>query len=89
MLCDIDIRGLTPSAIKDLILSVGDAEFIVVFRKRTTGATRTMRAKLGTHRGGQKSMAMERDNLLPVIDLEANGWRAIPLDSVVALKLPG
>jgi hypothetical protein len=88
MLVDVPIHGLSPAAIKERILAVGDEAFEVVFRKRTTGALRSMRAKLGAYKGGAKSMKMANDNLLPVIDTEAGDWRAINLDGVVSLRVP-
>lgn len=76
----------TPADVRQLILSAGSRPFVVEFTKRSTGALRTMRAKLGPHKGGQKSLDMGRNGLLAVIDLDAGGWRSIPLDAVTSFR---
>jgi hypothetical protein len=70
------------------VLLTIEGEFEVIYRKRTTGARRTMRCKLGPHRGDKKSYDMERANILPVLSLDDGGARrSIDLTSVIRLKV--
>ena len=70
----------------------GDTIFSVCFTKRSTGEVREMRCRLGTTNklhGGELTYDKEEKKLLPVWDVDAEGWRSIPLDNLIWLQVRG
>lgn len=70
--------------------------FSVEFTKRTTGELRKMVCRRGVAKyvkGVGRSFDADKKNLLSVYDMqiadEAKGYRLIPLDAIVSLRLNG
>jgi hypothetical protein len=66
--------------------------FSVDFIKRTTGEERHMVCRLGvtSHlKGGTKKFDDNEKKLLTVYDVQKNGYRSIPLDAIVRVKISG
>jgi len=66
--------------------------FGVTFIKRTNGELRTMAARLGVKsylKGGTLNYDASEKKLLIVFDMHKQGYRAIPLDSIMSIKLEG
>tara|TARA_Y100000034_G_scaffold36178_1_gene44509 strand:- start:37 stop:390 length:354 start_codon:yes stop_codon:yes gene_type:complete len=64
--------------------------FGVTFIKRTDGELRTMSARLGVKsylKGGTLNYDPSAKKLLIVFDMKAQGYRAIPLDSIMRIRL--
>lgn len=73
--------------------SVDDGKiFSVTFIKRTTGEIREMVCRLGVKshlRGGVKKFDDKEKNLLTVFDVQKNGYRSIPLENIIKVKVNG
>jgi hypothetical protein len=73
--------------------SVSDGRiFSVVFVKRTTGEIREMVCRMGvtSHlRGGVKKFNDQEKNLITVYDVQKNGYRSIPLENIIRVKVNG
>ena len=66
--------------------------FGVEFVKRTTGELRKMKCRLGVKKhlkGGTQAYDAKSKGLLPVFDMEAKGYRSIPVDAVQSLSVHG
>jgi hypothetical protein len=66
--------------------------FSVEFIKRTTGETREMLCRTGVKahlKGGVKKFDDKEKNLLTVYDVQKNGYRSIPLDAIIRIKIHG
>jgi len=66
--------------------------FSVEFYKRTTGERRHMVCRLGVKshlKGGTKSFDDNEKKLLTVFDVQKNGYRSIPLDAILRVKIGG
>lgn len=66
--------------------------FGVQFIKRSTGELRTMRARVGVRkalRGGVSAYNAASKNLLTVYDMDAKGYRSIPVENVRTLSVSG
>ena len=66
--------------------------FSVEFIKRSTGELRTMTDRVGVKKhlqGGTKSYNPAQHNLLTVFDMDARGYRSIPIESVQRLSVGG
>jgi len=66
--------------------------FQVEFIKRTTGELRKMKCRLGVKkylRGGKKTFSPKDKQLLTVFDMEAKGYRSIPVEGIRLLKIGG
>lgn len=66
--------------------------FSVTFVKRTTGELREMTCRLGVKKhlkGGEKSFSDKEKNLLTVFDMTKQGYRSIPLENIVHIKING
>lgn len=66
--------------------------FSVKFVKRTTGEVRTMVARTGVKahlKGGDAAYKFAEKALLSVYDIQAKGYRAIPLDGIISLREGG
>jgi len=66
--------------------------FQVEFIKRTTGELRKMRCRLGVKKylkGGVKKYASKDKQLLTVFDMDAKGYRSIPVEGIRLLKVGG
>lgn len=73
----------------DIARAVGGRFFRVVFVKRTDGSVRVMRARLGVRKhlsGGGSKYSFASKNLLSVWDLDAKGYRAVPLDAIMEFR---
>jgi len=63
--------------------------FSVRFIKRSNGAERFMNCRLGVTKhlkGGNKAYDDKAHNLVTVYDLQAEGYRCIPLESIFELN---
>lgn len=87
---------MTTERIDDVIRELaGGTIFSVVFVKRTDGEIRTMVCRLGTvskvkgDAGQGPSYAASDKGLLPVWDMQRNGWRSIPLDGIERITIKG
>ena len=66
--------------------------FSVEFTKRTTGERRKMQCRLGVKKhlkGGTKAYDAKSKGLITVYDLQAKGYRSIPVDAVLRLNVHG
>ena len=66
--------------------------FSVEFVKRTNGETREMLCRTGVKahlKGGVKKFDDKEKNLLTVYDVQKNGYRSIPLDAIIRIKIHG
>lgn len=66
--------------------------FAVEFIKRSTGALRKMRCRVGVRshlKGGAKRYDANAKRLLTVFDMEAKGYRSIPLEGIKRLTVHG
>ncbi len=66
--------------------------FTVVFVKRTTGDIRVMncRRNVAKHlKGGEISYDPATHKLMPVWDVGANGYRSVPLDNLLSVRVEG
>lgn len=63
--------------------------FTVRFIKRTTGEERVMNCRLGVTkhlRGGSKAYSDEEHRLVTVFDIKSEGYRCIPLESILEVN---
>lgn len=70
----------------------GGKIFSVTFVKRTTGELRQMRCRMGVKKhlkGGSKAYDPKAKNLLSVFDMEAKGYRSIPVEAIRSLSIGG
>jgi len=68
------------------------AIFYVEFIKRSTGELRKMRCRLGVKKylnGGMRAYNPAKKNLLGVFDMDARGYRSIPLEGIRRLSVGG
>jgi hypothetical protein len=66
--------------------------FSVEFIKRTTGEKREMLCRTGVRahlKGGTKKFDDKEKQLLTVYDVQKNGYRSIPLDAIIRVKIHG
>lgn len=66
--------------------------FSVDFIKRTTGEQRHMLCRIGVKshlKGGTKKFSDTEKNLLTVFDVQKNGYRSIPLENIIRVKING
>lgn len=66
--------------------------FYVEFVKRTTGEVREMVCRKGVHshlKGGEASYDPVRAGLLWVFDMQKQGYRSIPLETIIKAKIGG
>jgi hypothetical protein len=66
--------------------------FTVAFIKRTTGEERVMNCRTGVKKhlkGGSAAYNFKEKNLLSVYDVQAEGYRCIPVDAVTRLTING
>lgn len=71
---------------------VGNGFATVKFVKRSDGNVRKMNFRLGVKkhlRGGEVAYDPAKHNLVVVYDVQARGYRSIPLDGVLELKTQG
>lgn len=77
---------------KELILGAGDKMFSVEFIKRTDNQKRAMVCRLGVKKalkGGQKAYEDHHHALITVYSIQDEGYRSIPLDRLISLKVGG
>ena len=70
----------------------GSTIFSCKFIKRTTGEERQMVCRLNVTKGVTgKGLAFDpaEHALLTVFDVQANGFRSIPLDGIISIKIRG
>mgnify|MGYP000021997382 CR=1 FL=1 len=83
-------KGFTLNNLKKL---VSDGKiFHVEFIKRSTGELRKMRCRLGVTKhlkGGGKAYSAKAKKLLTVFDMEAKGYRSIPIEGICSLQVGG
>ena len=68
------------------------AIFYVEFIKRSTGDLRKMKCRAGVKKylkGGSKAYSTKQHNLLTVFDMEAKGYRSIPVEAIQRLTVGG
>ena len=68
------------------------AIFYVEFIKRSTGELRKMRCRMGVKKhlkGGGRAYNPAKKNLLSVFDMDARGYRSIPLEGIQRLSVGG
>lgn len=66
--------------------------FTVTFIKRTTGEMRVMNARTGVKkhlRGGEAAYSFSEKMLLSVYDMQAAGYRCIPLEAIISVVIDG
>lgn len=66
--------------------------FNVKFIKRTTGELRSMTCRMGVQKhlkGGAKAFNDKSKDLLTVFDMQAKGYRSIPVDGIQSLSING
>jgi hypothetical protein len=70
----------------------GDKFFTVTFNKRTTGEQRTMNCRKGVTKalqGGVAAYDFKERDLVCVYDVQAAGYRSIPLEGITEVKMEG
>lgn len=78
--------------VKEILSGVGAEFFGISFIKRTTGEVRHMNARRGVvkHlRGGTAAYDFGSKNLIPVYDIVARGYRCIPVENVLEIRVGG
>lgn len=83
---------ITAAKAAEMLTSTEGKIFSVKFIKRSTGELREMVARTGVKahlKGGDAAYKFSEKSLLPVYDLQAKGYRSIPLDAIVSLKAGG
>jgi hypothetical protein len=68
------------------------AIFSVEFIKRSNGELRKMVCRMGVKKhlkGGKKAYSTKARNLLTVFDMQAKGYRSIPVDAIQRLSMNG
>ena len=84
---------MTPFNRNNLSKLVGDGKiFSLVFIKRSTGTERHMTCRLGVTkhlRGGNRAYDPAQHNLLNVFDMDAKGYRSIPVEAIQRLSVGG
>lgn len=70
----------------------GGTIFRITFTKRSNGEQRVMVCRLNatayiTGEGARYDAAAK--GLLPVFDVQARGWRSVPLDAIINIKVRG
>lgn len=90
---------MTPEEIRNAIKATDGRMFEVVFRKRTTGEIRVLRGRTGQMQARDPEKGLVRvngkgqsydpvaKNLLTVREA-SGGFRNIPLDAVISLRVP-
>lgn len=82
-----------PFNLKNLTKLVSDGQiFSVEFIRRSDGMLRKMRCRLGVRKhlkGGVNAYSPKEHDLLCVYDMEAQGYRSIPVDTVKKLTVSG
>jgi hypothetical protein len=66
--------------------------FTVTFTKRTNGEIRTMTCRTGVRKhlkGGPAAYNFKSKNLLSVYDMQSRGYRCIPVDAIIEMKISG
>lgn len=78
--------------VKALIQNAGNSFVGVTFIKRSNGKERKMVFRLGVTKGltgkGARYDAAKK-GLLTVYDVQAKGWRSVPLDAVLSVRSKG
>ena len=72
-----------------LAAGAGGKFFTVKFIKRSNKALRVMNCRLGVKkhlRGGEKSYSDDEKQLVTVYDVQAEGYRAIPLEGLLEVN---
>mgnify|MGYP000228680358 CR=1 FL=1 len=85
-------QQLDRNSVDDFLRSLNGKFFTVVFTKRSTGEVRTMRATTNYQSklaGGEAAYNFTEKKLIPVWDLEKQGFRSIPTDAVLTIKAKG
>jgi len=86
------VNTITLKAAAELLANTKGRIFSVKFVKRTDGQTRTMVARTGVKvhlKGGAAAYSFSANALLPVWDMQAKGYRSIPLDGIISLREGG
>ena len=87
------IAPTTRSIPEDIYPLVSDGKvFAVEFIKLSTGRLRKMRCRVGVKshlKGGRKAYDAKSKGLMTVFDMEAGGYRSIPLEGVQRLTVHG
>lgn len=84
--------AITTERAKELILTSGGRIFRVTFIKRSDQTRRVMVARLGVTKwlkGGELPFDPEAYNLIPVADMNKQGYRMVPIDAILEIKIGG
>lgn len=85
--------NFTSFTLRNLKRLVSDGQiFAVTFTKRSTGELRHMRCRTGVKKhlkGGIRAYNPNEHKLLPVFDMDAGGYRSIPIDAIKSLTVGG
>ena len=87
-----EVQVIRRDQVEEILSGVGAEFFGISFVKRTTGEIRHMSARRGVvkHlRGGEPTYDFGSKNLLPVYDMVKKGYRCIPLDAVLEIRVGG
>ena len=86
------MQTITKEQARTIISNTKGQFFNVEFKKRTTGETRSMTARVGVSKyitgEGLKYNAKEKD-LLPVYDMIAKGYRMVSIDGITRIRTNG
>jgi len=86
------MKVITATEAAAMLTSTEGKIFSVKFIKRTTGEIRQMVARTGVKahlKGGDAAYKFGDKALLSVYDVQAKGYRSVPLDGIVSLKSGG
>lgn len=83
---------MTRQEFTDWVVQQEGRIFSLVFVKRTTGEEREMVCRLGVTahlKGGVKAYDAAAHNLITVFDMVKGGYRSIPVENVLRVKVSG
>lgn len=86
------METLDKDKVGEFLYSLKGKFFTVEFTKRSTGERRVMRATTNYQSklaGGEAKYDFGEKKLIPVWDMEAQGFRSIPLDAVIEIRAKG
>jgi hypothetical protein len=84
--------NMEQSQIREKVADLKGKIFSVKFIKRSTGELREMVCRTGVKKnlaGGELPFDPIQKNLLMVYDMQKNGYRSIPLENVLEIKIKG
>lgn len=85
-------QQITQAQATQLLKATNGRFFRATFVKRTNGQERVLVGRTGVTKhltGGDKRYSFSAKNLLSVWDVQAKGYRTVPLDALISLRVDG